>query len=210
MFWGLISEEKNISRVSTQHSVDEHQQSLRVTGGQVARCQVTGGTKKIEHQQSPRVAQQSCLVQTTPWSWLEHWPSKAFLEENEIWKRKNCSQSWRPVAGPCSIIYLTIAARVAINTSTPEKKRKTLTTDKPYPQHCHTFSQTIVISTTIVLFTTLSETIHNISKKNTCLVQYTFLHFCILFDKPAPWRIWLLGEKRRSLQEQGLIGRNLI
>ena len=48
-----------MSRISTQHSVHEHQQS-------------------------PRVAQQSCLVQTTPWSWLEHWPSKAFLEENEI------------------------------------------------------------------------------------------------------------------------------
>ena len=32
----------------------------------------------------PRVAQQSCLVQTTPRSWLEHWLSVAFLKKLKL------------------------------------------------------------------------------------------------------------------------------
>ena len=39
----------------------------------------------LSSERAPRVAQQSCLVQTTPWSWLEHWPSVAFLEKDAIW-----------------------------------------------------------------------------------------------------------------------------
>ena len=76
-------------------------------------------------ERAPRVAQQSCLVQTTPRSWLEHWPSVAFLGENSIWQNLVPGQ-WVPVAGPRSIINLTIAPCVAIDTCTPD-----------HNNHCH-------------------------------------------------------------------------